>query len=63
MSKLGAAIVGSNHAVKKGIEQLIQRTGASELIIATDTFTHEARLESYRRVAEVARTIDVAQPA
>jgi luciferase family oxidoreductase group 1 len=62
MSKLGAAIVGSDHTVKKGIEQLIQRTGASELIVATDTFTHEARLESYRRVAEVARTIDVAQP-
>jgi luciferase family oxidoreductase group 1 len=63
MSKLGAAIVGSSHTVKQGIEQLIQRTGASELIVATDTFTHEARLESYRRVAEVASTIDVAQPA
>jgi luciferase family oxidoreductase group 1 len=63
MSKLGAAIVGSNRTVKQGIEQLIQRTGASELIVAADTFTHEARLESYRRVAEVARTIEVAQPA
>jgi luciferase family oxidoreductase group 1 len=61
MSKLGAAIVGSNETVKEGIERLIRRTGASEIIVATDTFTHEARLESYRRVAEVARGIEVAQ--
>lgn len=61
MNKLGAAIVGSSGTVKGGIERLIQRTGASEIIVVTDTFTHEARLESYRRVAEVARTIEVGQ--
>jgi luciferase family oxidoreductase group 1 len=61
MSKLGAAIVGSNETVKEGIERLVERTGASEIIVATDTFTHEARLESYRRVAEVARTVESAQ--
>jgi luciferase family oxidoreductase group 1 len=61
MSKLGAAIVGSNETVKEGIERLIRRTGASEIIVATDTFTQEARLESYRRVSEVARSIEVAQ--
>jgi luciferase family oxidoreductase group 1 len=58
MSKLGAAIVGSNETVKEGLERLIQQTGASEVIIATDTFTHEARLESYQRVADVARSIE-----
>jgi luciferase family oxidoreductase group 1 len=61
MSKLGAAIVGSNKTVKEGIERLIRRTGASEIIVATDTFTQEARLESYRRVGEVARSVQVAQ--
>ena len=61
MSKLGAAIVGSNETVKQGLERLIQQTGASEVIVATDTFTHEDRLQSYRRVAEVARTVEVAQ--
>jgi luciferase family oxidoreductase group 1 len=61
MSKLGAALVGSNATVKDGIERLIERTGAAEIIVATDTFTHEARLESYRRVAEVARTVESAQ--
>jgi luciferase family oxidoreductase group 1 len=63
MSKLGAAIVGSNDTVREEMERLVQRTGASEIIVATDTFTHEDRLESYRRVAGVARTVEVAQPA
>jgi luciferase family oxidoreductase group 1 len=62
MSKLGAAIVGSNDTVKQGLERLILQTSASEVIIATDTFTHDDRLDSYRRVAEIARTVEVAQP-
>ncbi len=52
-SRLGAAIVGSNATVKAGLEKLVRDTGASEVIVVTDTFTHEDRLESYRRVAEV----------
>jgi luciferase family oxidoreductase group 1 len=58
-SRLGAAIVGSNATVKAGLEKLVSDTGASEAIVVTDTFTHEARLESYRRVAEVAAGIRV----
>jgi luciferase family oxidoreductase group 1 len=54
-SKLGAAVVGSNATVKAGLEKLARDTGASELIIVTDTYTHEDRLDSYRRVAEIAR--------
>src|SRR6516164_2011447 len=54
-SKLGAAIVGSNDTVKAGLEKLARDTGASELIVVTDTYTHEDRLDSYRRVAEIAR--------
>jgi luciferase family oxidoreductase group 1 len=53
-SRLGAAIVGSNATVKAGLEKLVRDTGASEAIVVTDTFTHEDRLESYRRLAEVA---------
>ncbi len=56
-SKLGAAIVGSDSTVKAGIEKLVRETGAVELIVVTDTYTHEDRLESYRRVAEIAATI------
>lgn len=60
-NKLGAAIVGSNTTVKAGLEKLIRDTGASEVIVVTDTYSHEDRLESYRRVAEVSRTVEAGQ--
>jgi luciferase family oxidoreductase group 1 len=62
-SRLGAAIVGSNATVKAGLEKLVRDTGASEAIVVTDTFTHEDRLESYRRVAEVAAEVQTDAPA
>lgn len=58
-SKLGAAIVGSEATVKTGLEKLVRDTGASEAIVVTDTYSHQDRLESYRRVAQIARTMDV----
>ncbi len=58
-SKLGAAIVGSQATVKAGLERLAGDTGASELIVVTDTYEHSDRLESYRRLAGVAATIEV----
>ena len=63
MSKLGAAIVGSNDTVKEGFDRLVRQTGCAEIIVVTDTWRHEDRLESYRRVAEVARFLEAAQPA
>ncbi len=61
-SRLSAAIVGSNATVKAGLKQLIRDTGAAEAIVVTDTFTHEDRLESYRRVAEVAAGVRIDTP-
>jgi len=60
MSKLGAAIVGSKATVKAGLQKLVQDTGASELIVVTDTYDHQDRLESYRRVAEIAASVEAA---
>jgi luciferase family oxidoreductase group 1 len=59
-SRLGAAIVGSEATVKAEMEKLVNDTGAAELIIVTDTYEHEDRLESYRRVAGIAATIETA---
>jgi len=56
-ARLDAAIVGSNTTVRAGLEKLVAKTGASEVIVVTDTYEHKDRLESYRRVAEVARGI------
>ena len=56
-SKLGAAIVGSEATVQSGLESLVHATNASEVIVVTDTYTHEARLDSYHRVASVAKAV------
>src|SRR5277367_1573742 len=58
-SKLGAAIVGSDATVKAGIEKLVEETGAEELIVVTDTYEHADRLESYERLARIAKTIEL----
>lgn len=59
MSKLGAAIVGSDATVQSGLKKLVRDTGASEVIVVTDTYHHEDRLESYQRVAEIAGSVTV----
>jgi len=53
-SRLNAAIVGSEDTVKAGLEKLVTETRADEVIAVTDTWDHEARLDSYRRVASIA---------
>src|ERR1700733_7531319 len=55
--KLGAAIVGSEPAVKAGLEKLVNATGADEVIAVTDLYEHTDRLDSYRRLADVAGSI------
>ncbi|MDR3740457.1 MAG: LLM class flavin-dependent oxidoreductase [Terracidiphilus sp.] len=52
--KLAAAIVGSDETVLAGLKRLVETTGANEVIVATDTYEHEDRIESYRRVAAIA---------
>jgi luciferase family oxidoreductase group 1 len=59
-SRLSAAIVGSEETVKAGLEKLVAEMGASEVIAVTDTWDHEARLDSYRRLANIAATIETA---
>ena len=57
-AKLRAAIVGSQSTVQTGLERLIAATGADEVIVVTDTYDAEARLESYGRVAQIADRIE-----
>ncbi|MGA6983742.1 MAG: LLM class flavin-dependent oxidoreductase [Candidatus Sulfotelmatobacter sp.] len=56
-SKLRAAIVGSNKSVAAGLQKLVDETGADEVIVVSDTFEHADRLQSYRRVADVAAKV------
>jgi luciferase family oxidoreductase group 1 len=57
MSKLRAAIVGSDATVKAGLQNLVLETGADEVIVVADTYEHAHRLESYQRLAGIAATI------
>jgi luciferase family oxidoreductase group 1 len=57
MSKLRAAIVGSDATVKASLQNLVLDTGADEVIVVADTYEHAHRLESYERVAGIAATI------
>jgi alkanesulfonate monooxygenase SsuD/methylene tetrahydromethanopterin reductase-like flavin-dependent oxidoreductase (luciferase family) len=47
-----SSIVGSVDTVRAGITELVDRTGASELMITTMVHGHDDRMESYRLVAE-----------
>ena len=57
-SKLSEAIVGSDRAVKTGLQKLVSETGANEVIVVIDTYEHADRVQSYQRVAGIARTIE-----
>jgi luciferase family oxidoreductase group 1 len=45
--------VGSPETVRRGLERLIEQTGADELIAASAIYDHSARLRSYQLLAEV----------
>jgi len=56
-SKLGAAIVGSDRTVKAKLQKLVTDTGASEVIVVSDTYEHADRLGSYERLAHIAGAV------
>jgi luciferase family oxidoreductase group 1 len=51
-SMLSCSVVGSAGAVREGVRELAERTGADELIVATAVHDHQARLRSYEILAE-----------
>jgi len=59
-NRLRAAIVGSNETVRAGLDSLVSRTRADEVIVVTDTYEHGDRIDSYERVACIAAEIRLA---
>jgi luciferase family oxidoreductase group 1 len=55
LRKLAVSIVGSPDTVNAGIERLVDRTQADELMIVSDVFDHGARLQSFDLIAGAAR--------
>jgi luciferase family oxidoreductase group 1 len=60
-SRMSAAIVGSDRTVKAALQKLVTETGASEVIVVSDAYEHADRLQSYQRVAGVAKQISPVQ--
>jgi luciferase family oxidoreductase group 1 len=47
-------VIGGPETVRRGLEQLLERTGVDELMLTTVVYDHEDRLRSYERVAALA---------
>jgi luciferase family oxidoreductase group 1 len=57
---LQVSVVGSPATVRDGLERLLQRTGADELMVVTSVFDFEARLRSYALLAEIGQDLSSA---
>jgi alkanesulfonate monooxygenase SsuD/methylene tetrahydromethanopterin reductase-like flavin-dependent oxidoreductase (luciferase family) len=49
---LARSIIGSPNTVRKGIEALVEETGADELIVVSDVYDHAERRRSIELIAE-----------
>jgi luciferase family oxidoreductase group 1 len=54
---LACSVVGSVDTLRQGLETLVDRTKADELIVVSDVFDFERRVRSFELIAEVARGI------
>lgn len=50
---LSVSVIGTGETVRRGLEKLIARTDADELIVAAQIYDHQARLRSFEILAEV----------
>jgi luciferase family oxidoreductase group 1 len=60
---LDCSVVGSVETVRHGLQALVDRTKADELIVVSDVFDFERRLRSFRLIAEAAFTAPFPQGA
>ncbi|QFU16970.1 LLM class flavin-dependent oxidoreductase [Microvirga thermotolerans] len=57
MGMLACSVVGGPETVRKGLEDIVARTQADELIVASAIFDHGKRLRSYEILADVHRAM------
>ena len=56
---LSRAIIGSKETVRRGLEALVEETGADELMIVSDVYDHRTRLRSFEMIAEAAAGLGI----
>jgi alkanesulfonate monooxygenase SsuD/methylene tetrahydromethanopterin reductase-like flavin-dependent oxidoreductase (luciferase family) len=52
---MSCSVIGSPQVVQTAVRAFIARTGADELMIASQIFDHDARLRSYEITAQALR--------
>lgn len=57
--QLSCSVVGSPETVRRGLQALVEKTGADELIMAGQIFDHKARLRSFEIAAQAARDVHI----
>ena len=57
--QLSCSVVGSPETVRRGLQALVEKTGADELIMAGQIFDHKARLRSFEIAAHAAREVHI----
>lgn len=57
MNMLSCSVVGSPERIHRGLEDIIARTQADELIVASAIFDHAKRVRSYEILAEVQKAM------
>ena len=57
LSTLAGTLIGDEDTVSQQLADLLDRTGANELIVSTSMFDQDARQDSYRRMMEIARRV------
>jgi luciferase family oxidoreductase group 1 len=60
---LAAAVHGTPETVRAGLQALVDRTGADELMVVSSVWDHQERLRSFELLAEVGRSLRPAAPA
>ena len=60
---LAFSFVGSPETVRDGLQQLVNQTGADELMLTAMIYDHEARLRSFELAAQVCKTLEPATVA
>ena len=64
MQMLSCAVVGSMATVEKGLQALVDKTGANELMMAGQIFDHQARLRSFEIASLAMQNVQArAEPA
>ena len=51
--RLGNQVIGGPESVRRGLEDLLDRTAADEIMVTTMVHEHEDRMRSYEIVAEL----------